>query len=109
MGNDDKLEELKKNIQELFSFILKHEMNHTLPDVYIRMINRTLEHLKEYQKILEEGAKGVSAKHPAHKDRLNDEEILAKYKELKSFRAVGKALGCDAKTVKNRLEKMGYL
>lgn len=109
MGNDDKVEELKQNIQELFSFTFKHDVNRTLLDAHIRMLNRTLEHLKEYQKILEEGTNGVPAEHPAHKDKLKDEEILTKYKELKSFRAVGKALGCDAKTVKNRLEKMGYL
>lgn len=62
--------------------------------------NRTIERLENLQ------AKQI--KSPAYKAKLLDRDIRTEYEKTKSFCAVGKALGCDHKTVKNRLIKMGY-
>lgn len=48
------------------------------------------------------------AMHPSYKFSLKDSDILEEYKKAKSFYAVGKVLGCNPKTIKNRLIKMGY-
>lgn len=106
---EEKVEQLNQEIQTLFELSLKHGMNGTIRGDELQTIKRAQAIIEEYRDLLKEGIDQKVINHPAYKPELDDKEILARYKRLKSFRAVARVLNCDPKTIKTRLEKMGYL
>lgn len=105
---EERIQHLDEEIQELYRFIHKYGMNHEYPSKGLQVMENAKRDLEAFRDSLEKGKKQMFIEHPAHKAELSDERILAEYKKLKSFRAVARILECDPKTVKNRLEKMGY-
>lgn len=106
ISTEEKIAQLDEEIQELFSIALSESpKNHKKTE----KVTQAYKHLKEYRALLEGDVKKKYTSHPAYKAELDDEAILKKYKQLGSLRAVGKALGCDPKTVKERLIRMGHI
>lgn len=103
---EDKIAQLDVEIQELFTMTLLSDPKHHKKS---EIVKQAYKHLKEYRALLEGDIKKKYTSHPAYKVELDDEAILKKYKQLGSLRAVGKALGCDPKTVKERLIRMGHI
>lgn len=75
---------------------------------YKEEIDKAIEVLYDYIRLSKLVNEKPQVKQIARKDKLNNEDIKNLYDKLGSFRAVGKALKCDPKTVKNRLLEMGY-
>lgn len=109
ISTEDKILKLDEEIEELNEFTFLNGVNHTYDLQKLGIMKRALDDLKEYRKLLEGDIKKKYTGHPSYKSNLDDAVILEKFKRLGSYRAVGKALGCDPKTVKNRLVSMGYI
>lgn len=107
-STDDKILKLDEEIKELDEFTFLNGVNHTYDLQKLGIMKRALDDLREYRKLLEGDIKKKYTGHPSYKSNLDDAVILEKFKRLGSYRAVGKALGCDPKTVKNRLVSMGF-
>lgn len=75
---------------------------------YKAEIDKTIEVMYDYIRLMKLSKVKTQVKQIARKERLLNEEVKTLYDELGSFRAVGKLLHCDPKTVKNRLVEMGY-
>ncbi len=73
------------------------------------LIKNAVELIKEYKGFVEGSVRQEAVNHPSYKSTLGNDIILAKYKELNSFRAVARALNCSPKTVKRRLLMMGEI
>jgi len=72
------------------------------------LVNKGLDDFLRYRDFL--AGEGVRfTEHPAHKDELTDEMVKAAFEKTKSYRGAAKILGCDHKTVKDRLRRMGYI
>lgn len=108
ISTEDKILKLDEEIEELDKFTFLNGINHTYDPQELGIMERALDDLKEYRKLLEGDIKKKYTGHPSYKSELDDTVILENFKRLRSYRAVGKALGCDPKTVKNRLVSMGY-
>lgn len=104
-----KINRLDDEIDELFRFTLFSGLEHSYEREGLEKLKGALKDLEEYRGLLEGDIKKKYTGHPSYKAELDDKEILAKYEQLKSFRAVGKALGCDPKTVKERLIRIGRI
>ena len=106
---EEKVKRIYKINRSISSIWVTYKSNRSLPSYDLDAIEQAQKVIEEYLQLLKEEVKEKTVNHPAYKSRLKDGEILATYKRLQSFRAVAKALNCDPKTVKTRLEKMGYL
>lgn len=104
-----KINRLDDEIEELFRFTLVSGLEHSYEPKGLEKLEGALKDLEEYRGLLEGDIKKKYTGHPSYKEGLDDNIILKKYKQLKSFRAVGKLLGCDGKTVKERLIRMGHI
>lgn len=109
ISTPDKISQLDDEIEELFQFTFLSGMNHSYDPKGLKKLKGALKDLEEYRGLLEGDIKKKYTGHPSYKEDLDDNIILEKYKQLKSFRAVGKILGCDGKTVKERLIRMGHI
>ena len=72
------------------------------------------EKCKQLEKQLERCSEDLKAQRnritpPAQRSDLETEELFRHYQESGSFRAVGQLFNCEGKTVKDRLQKGGYI
>lgn len=109
ISTQDKIAQLDDEINELCQFTFLSGINHSYDPKGLKKLKGALKDLEEYRGLLEGDIKKKYTGHPSYKEDLDDNIILEKYKQLKSFRAVGKILGCDGKTVKERLIRMGHI
>lgn len=118
ISTQDKIAQLDEQIEELYRFTFLSGINHSysptgIPSLHnakgLKKLEGALDNLREYRGLLEGDIKKKYTGHPSYNKDLDDNIILEKYKKLKSYRAVGKAMGCDGKTVKERLMRMGYI
>lgn len=77
-------------------------------------MGRLQEENKQLKKELERCAEALAAKQgkiapPAQRGDLDAAELYRQYKRLGSFRKVGRLFNCEGKTVKERLQKGGYI
>lgn len=75
---------------------------------------RLEEKCQQLEKQLEHCSKGLEAKQgkiapPAQRSDLETEELFRQYIRSGSFRVVGRLFNCEGKTVKERLQKGGYI
>ena len=77
-------------------------------------MGRFQEENEQLKKELERCAEALAAKQgkiapPAQRSDLETEELFRQYIRSGSFRAVGRLFNCEGKTVKDRLQKGGYI
>ena len=77
-------------------------------------MGRLQEENKQLKKELERCSEDLEATQgriapPAQRGDLDTAELYRQYKLLGSFRAVGQLFNCEGKTVKDRLQKGGYI
>lgn len=109
IGSKDKIKQLNDEIEVLQNFVYSNIELLTARPGQIGKFQSAITNLAVYRGLLEGDVKKKYTGHPSYKAELDDKEIWEKYEELGSFRAVGKALGCDPKTVKERLIRMGHI
>lgn len=109
ISTQDKISQLDDEIDELYQFTFLSGINHSYNPKGLKKLKGALKDLEEYRGILEGDIKKRYTGHPSYKRDLDDDVIEKLFKQLNSFRAVGKVLGCDGKTVKERLIRMGHI
>lgn len=120
LWEDDQLREsvksaiMAENIEDLARIIdkLAVQVNHqkkTIQDLRDRLTKqcelneKTLSDFQEISNVI-----AVLKKPAAYRADLDVQRMLQLYEQYKSFRKVGKLMGCEGKTVKRRLRSAGY-
>ena len=117
---DDQLREsvkaaiMAENIEDLARIIdkLAVQVNHqkkTIQDLRDKEKEHK-EHNEEMQSKIKQFSQEIAVlkKPAAYRADLDVQRMLQLYEQSKSFRKVGKLMGCEGKTVKRRLQAAGY-
>lgn len=120
LWEDDQLREsvksaiMAENIEDLARIIdkLAVQVNHQKKTIQ-SLRDREKEHEEQNEEILSELKQiskeiAILKKPAAYRADLDTQRMIQLYEKYKSFRKVGELIGCEGKTVKRRLQSVGY-